>query len=225
MELRDIIEWDVSNWGRSLGYWENNTSVVLEQAKALEIGGRHGGLSLWLAQKGADVLCSDIDGPSDKAEERHAKHNAFHAIRHASINALDIPFQNHFDIVFFKSVLGGIGQHNNKTDQIKAIQEMHKALKNGGELWFAENLVASPLHQFSRRRFVSWGERWRYVSIEEMLRFLDIFIEVRYTTVGFLGAFGLNEFQRTVLGRIDKAIIDKLVPETWRYIVIGVAKK
>ncbi len=64
MELRDFIEWDISNWSRVLEYWENNTSIILEQAKALEVGGRHGGLSLWLAQKDVNVLCSDLEGPS-----------------------------------------------------------------------------------------------------------------------------------------------------------------
>lgn len=225
VELRDFIEWDISNWGRALEFWEDNTSVILEQAKALEVGGGHGGLSLWLAKNNVDVLCSDLEGPSDKAIEKHTKYNTTHPIKHDSINALDIPFQNHFDIVLFKSVLGGVGRNNNKDNQIKAIQEMHKSLKSGGELWFAENLVASPIHQFMRKNFVPWGNTWRYVGISEMLSYLGVFSEVKYTTVGFLGAFGLNEFQRIVLGNIDQIIVDKLVPKTWRYIIIGIAKK
>ena len=224
-EIGDFIEWDISNWGRALSFWEDNTSVKLEQSRALEVGGRHGGLSLWLAKRNMDVLCSDLEGPSDKAKERHKYCNTTHPIKHASINALDIPFENHFDVVVFKSVLGSVGRNNNEDNQIKAIREMHKSLKNGGELWFAENLVASPIHRFLRDRFVPWAESWRYVSIIEMLSFLDIFSEVKFTTVGFLGAFGLNEYQRTVLGIIDKTIFDRLVPRTWRYIIIGVAKK
>ena len=39
-------------------------------------------------------------------------------------------------------------------------------------VFFAENLVASPLHTLFRRRFVKWGTEWRYVSLEEMHEFL-----------------------------------------------------
>ncbi len=102
---------------------------------------------------------------------------------------------------------------------------MHKSLKSGGELWFAENLVASPIHRFMRAKFVPWGKKWRYITVTEMLNFLDIFSETKYITVGFLGAFGFNEFQRTILGNIDQIIVDKLVPKTWKYIMIGIAKK
>ncbi|MEE8452698.1 MAG: class I SAM-dependent methyltransferase [Thermoguttaceae bacterium] len=225
LSLRDCIEWDTTNWGRALEYWEENTSVVLEQAKALEVGARHGGLSLWLANKGVDVLCSDLDGPSDKAKESHKKYQTACPIEYDSINALDIPFETHFDIVLFKSVLGGVGSHDNKGNQARAIQQMHKALKNGGELWFAENLVASPIHRFIRNAFVPWGKSWRYVSIPEILGFMSVFSEVDYVTVGFLGAFGRNEFQRKILGKIDVAVIDKLAPEAWKYIIIGIAKK
>jgi hypothetical protein len=102
---------------------------------------------------------------------------------------------------------------------------MHKALKPGGELFFAENLIASPLHQFCRNRFVRWGSTWRYVSIQEMQQFLGGFSEVQYSTIGFAGAFGRSERQRDLLGRIDRLFFDRAVPEGWRYIIVGIAKK
>lgn len=223
--IQDFIEWDTTNWSNSLRYWNKYSSVLVEQAKALEIGAMNGGLSLWLAKEGADVLCSDLNGPSDEAKAKHKKHQTISQIKYAAINALDIPFENHFDIVLFKSVLGGVGRNNNEENQKTAIYQMHKALKDGGELWFAENLIASPMHQFMRKKFVPWGEQWRYVSINEMLGFLDVFSEVKYMTVGFFGAFGLNEFQRKVLGNIDKVIFNKFIPKAWNYIIIGIAKK
>ncbi len=223
--LKEFVEWDVSNWGRALDYWESNTALTLRHSKALEIGGRHGGLSLWLAQKQVNVTCSDLEGPSDQAKEKHKNSDHLLPIEYASINALDIPFKDHFDIVLFKSVLGSVGRSGNKADQAKAIQEMHGSLKSGGELWFAENLVASPMHRFLRKKFVPWGEGWRYIEVSEMMSFLSAFSKVRYVAVGFLGALGRSEQQRKVLGNLDKAIVDKLVPEAWKYIMIGVATK
>jgi len=59
--------------------------------------------------------------------------------------------------------------------QRKAFEQMHKALKPGGQLLFAENLLASSMHQNLRNKFVTWAESWRYVSLDEMHDFLKIF--------------------------------------------------
>jgi hypothetical protein len=58
-----------------------------------------------------------------------------------------------------------------------------------------------------------------------MLDFLSVFREVKYTTTGFLGAFGRNEEQRIILGSLDKKLISHFIPQNWHYIMIGVAKK
>jgi len=105
------------------------------------------------------------------------------------------------------------------------MHQIHDALRPGGELWFAENIAGSPLHGFARRHFVPWGKSWRYPRIDEMLEFASMFSTVKYRTVGVLGAFGRTGRQRALLGRLDQAICDRLVPESWRYIMVGVAKK
>lgn len=128
-------------------------------------------------------------------------------------------------MILFKSILGVIGRFNNRDNQAKAINEIHKALKRDGELWFAENLKASPFHKFFRSRYVKWGNTWRYVTIAEIEAYLSLFSEVKYTTVGFLGSFGRTPLQRSILGKLDRIIADKLVPQTWRYIIIGIARK
>ena len=174
--LYDIIEWDISNWSVALGYWNKNTrhDLVSSWINALKIGAWHGWLSLWAASNGIKVLCSDLEYPS-KAIEKNRYYNVSHLIEYAALDALSIPDYNKFDIVIFKSVLGGIGRQNNRTDQAKAIKEIYKCLREGGELWFAENLVASPFHQVLRRRYVKWGNSWRYVTIQEMREFLLLF--------------------------------------------------
>jgi SAM-dependent methyltransferase len=180
---------------------------------------------LCLALHGSRVICSDPNIPPGEAVKKHRKYNVSHFIEYESLDATDIPYKERFDIVLFKSVLGDIGRSNNKHNQAKAINEIYVSLKQGGELFFAENLVASPIHSFLRGRCIRWGNVWRYVRIEEMRSFLSSFSSVKYCTIGFLGVFGRNEKQRQVLGAIDRAFLDSIVPQNWRYIIVGVAKK
>jgi len=157
--------------------------------------------------------------------EQHAAHGVRHLIQYSRIDATDIPYTDEFDIVVFKSILGGIGRHHGKGSQAKAIKEMYKALKPNGELLFAENLSASWLHRTLRRKFVQWGSAWRYVSVAEMQELLSPFSEMKYRTLGVTGALGRGEIQRRMLGLLDQAILNYVVPESWRYIIIGVARK
>jgi hypothetical protein len=45
--IGDIVQWDVKSWSRALDYWESNIDWSKIQ-NGLELGGREGGLSLWL---------------------------------------------------------------------------------------------------------------------------------------------------------------------------------
>jgi ubiquinone/menaquinone biosynthesis C-methylase UbiE len=224
--LKDIIEWDIRNWSKSLNYWLKESTLDLVNSTALEIGSRNGGLSLWLAKQGCKVTCSDVTGPSDKARHLHQKHGIHHLVEYRDIDATNIPYENEaFDIVVFKSVLGGIGYNNNKEAQCKAINEIYRVLKPGGELFFAENLVASPLHVMLRKYFTNWGSTWRYPTINEIEEFLNPFSYRNYFSTGFLAALGRNERQRNILGLIDNLCVNKIAPKRWKYIAVGLAKK
>jgi SAM-dependent methyltransferase len=222
---QDTVEWDVANWSLALTYWERHTRLDLSRSLALEIGSRHGGLSLWMALKGATVWCTDVNGPTDDARRKHARYGTGGRINYRAVDALHIPFEECFDLVMFKSVLGAVGAHSNRAAQRAAIAQMHRSLKPGGELFFAENLQASPIHRFARRAWVPWGQRWRYVTIEEMLENLSEFASVEYGTAGFLGAFGRGPRQRRWLAGLDQRWVDRMVPAGWRYIVFWVARK
>lgn len=223
--LQDIIEWDVKNWSPSLDFWLKKSSLNLRNGNGLELGSRNGGLSLWLAMHGCSVVCSDLDGPTEKAKNLHQSYGISHLVEYKNINATEIPYEDHsFDVVAFKSILGGVGSFDNKEAQIRAIKEIHRVLKPGGELFFAENLVASPLHKALRRKFVTWGDRWRYPSIEEFNEFLQEFSQVHSISSGFIASFGRNESQRNVLASVDQ-VFHRFVPDNWKYIMIGVAKK
>jgi SAM-dependent methyltransferase len=145
-------------------------------------------------------------------------------ITYQAIDAVSIPYEEHFDLVLFKSVLGDIGRGGRDELQELAMQEIYKSLRPGGELWFAENLTGSPLHQLSRK-FIKRGLLWRYVSIEEVRQLLSPFCGHSYRTTGFLAIFGRNGLLRDVLGTFDRLLFNHIVPARWRYVAIGVAKK
>jgi SAM-dependent methyltransferase len=223
--LADVIEWDVINWSSALQFWEAHTHQNLNSVNALEIGARNGGLSLWLALKGSHVLCTDLDGEIQSAHKKHEKYQVAELIQYAQVNALDMNFKEQFDVIVFKSVLGGVGGNNQTERQATTIKNIYSALKPGGELFFVENLSASPIHKFFRNKFVKWGNSWNYVTIRGMRTFLAEFSEVECQVNGFLGAFGRTETQRKIFGKIDNGLLNFIIPDSWKYIIAGVARK
>jgi SAM-dependent methyltransferase len=220
---KDIIDWDIMNWSICLKVWEAH--VPIEPSDCLEIGCGRGGLSLWLASKGHRVVCSDINGPGESARQLHKSHGVADKISYEAIDATDIPYKERFDIVVMKSVLGGIWAHCGLEKTHQVIREIHKSLKPKGKLLFIENLRATPIHMFCRKRFLNRHEKsWHYPSIEEMRDFLSGFSSVKYELSGLLGAFGRTETQRMIMGYIDKVLVPA-TPKNWRYIMTGVAVK
>jgi len=140
--LQDIIEWDVINWSPALNFWEQKTKHDLSSSYAMELGSRHGGLSLWLALKGSTVKCTDLNGPTKMAIEKHINYGVSSLVEYEALDAMQIPFRDKFDLIMFKSIMGGIGWDNHPNNQCQAIKGIYDALKPGGELLFVENLVA-----------------------------------------------------------------------------------
>lgn len=221
--LKDIFLWDVENWSKALEFWERYLPQDLKGFKVLELGCGKGGLSLYFAKKGANVICSDLDYPKD-AETFHKKYGLNNIIKYTSINALNIPYDNYFDIICFKSVMGGVSRNGKNENKKSMVNQIYKALKQGGYLVFAENLEGSILHKMSRKLFVKWGQSWNYLKITELNDLFKDFSEFHYKIYGFLGAFGRNENQRNILGTLD-CFVTNIVPPKWRYIVFGVAIK
>lgn len=222
--LEDIIQWDVKSWSKALMFWEKKVDWDKIHV-GLELGGREGGLSLWLASKNKAVVCSDLKDVKNTADILHKKHKVTEFISYKDIDAANIPYENHFDVIVFKSIIGGIGRGNNIEIQKKVFAQIFKALKPGGKLLFAENLTASPIHQAFRKRFTNWGSTWRYVTVDEMKLFLSPFSNFEIHSNGFLATFGRNEKQRKFLAKIDSFTFDKFCPKSWNYICFGVATK
>lgn len=222
--LNDIIDWDIVNWSKAIEYWSDNIDIKNKNFNCLELGGNKGGLSLWLGINGNNVICSDLELPKKNALELHKKYDCQNKISYQSIDATKIPFENHFDIIAFKSILGGISRNNNNQLKKKTIDEIYKALKPNGKLLFAENIESSFIHKILRKKFVTWGNEWNYLKTNEISEIFSLYRTVNYVTVGFWGAFGRNEKQRSILGKFDR-LFEKIVPKNKRYILIGIAEK
>jgi SAM-dependent methyltransferase len=222
------FQWDIRNWSKALPCWEKALDALppaTTPRKALELGGREGGLSLWLAKKGFRVICSDLSGAETTALPLHTQQGVTAQITYADIDATQIPFENEFDVIIFKSIIGGIGRNNNKEIQQQVFTQIYKALKPGGKLLFAENLTASPLHRFFRKRFTNWSGYWRYVTEAELRGFMQPFSNVEVHTTGFAGTFGRSEKQKHILARADEMVLNAITPRSWKYIAYGVAVK
>ena len=223
LSRKDILAWDVYNWSGALKYWESilKSSQNLE---CLELGANMWGLSLWLASKGYHVICNDIRPVNDDVLQYHKQFNYAGKITYESFDAVNIPYENKFDIIILKSVLGGVGR-DGKDERIEmTIKEIHKALKPGGLFLFAENLKATKFHSFFRKNFMHWAKDWNYLKKEQFESYMKIFSETVIKTSGFLGAFGFNEWSKAFLGKIDTVFFNKL--SGWgHYIIYGHAKK
>ena len=209
--IRDCVEWDVTNWSKAFAFWKANAKLENSNYECMELGGRSGGLSLWLSMLGNNVICSDLENPEKNARKLHDKYDLPNPIRYQAVDATNIPFEKHFDIIVFKSILGGISRNNNSHLNQIVINQIYKALKPGGKLLFAENLEATSLHRFVRRKFTNWGRYWNYLTVTDMRILFKGFQDLKHDTAGFLAAFGRTEKQRNFLGKLDTLLFDKTV--------------
>jgi len=223
--IKDSIGWDIVNWSKSYKLM-NQFIDISKLSNALELGVGHvgGGYSLYLASSNnINVVCSDFKEIDDNVKSIHKKHNVHQNITYSKINALDIPYENFFDIVVFKSILGGIAR-NDSDLLVKVSDQVSKSLKKNGLLFFSENIRSTSIHMFARNNFSNGmgNNGWRYLSIDEITNALNKnFNCLSYDTKGFLGCFGMNEVQRKILGNIDSLIFDKILPKNYLYCFFG----
>ena len=217
------FQWEVRTWSRAYPLWHQALKPLTGRGgHALALGERDGGLSLMLADHGLLTVCSDLRGPTDRARTLHRTMGWQEAITYESIDALAIPKPDAtYDVVAFKSMLGALSTPER---QAQVLQEVHRVLKPGGLLLWAENLTGTRFHQWLRRRFVAWEHRWRYLDLPEDLGLFAPFDQVEHYTTGLLASLGRTERQRDVLGRVD-AVVCPLTPSGWHTVGYGVAVK
>jgi ubiquinone/menaquinone biosynthesis C-methylase UbiE len=220
-ELTDIVQWDIKNWSKCLKFWDENTDLK-NPKKILALGEREGGMSLYFALNGHTVICSDYNAMPDTTRKMHADYGVSEQISYEKIDMKAIALEDaSVDVVVFKSVIGALG---NEADQKQAISEIYRVLKKGGVFLFAENLEGSKLHQYLRKKFVSWGERWRYIDRAEIQNWANDFSTRKTKAHGVISLFGRSEKQRSFLAGID-TVLTPITPKKWRYILYGVFKK
>jgi len=226
--MKDIVGWDVRTWSKAFRFWESTVGNPREVLDCLELGAGPGGPSLWLALQGHHVICSNNSATKQHALPLHSKYSMHTRIDYQDIDAQNIPYENRFDLIVFKSVLGGIGPDGKATLQTQhvAMRQILKALKPGGRLLFAENIRGSVLHRLARA--VAYKMRracWRFMTLAETREFLSGFRSYELHTTGVLAMLGVNESQRNALGAVDDLALNRITPASWQYLVYGVATK
>ncbi|MCC6540640.1 MAG: class I SAM-dependent methyltransferase [Flavobacteriales bacterium] len=219
--LSAILQWEVRSWSRALPLWEQYLPKD-RTSRVLGIGEREGGLSLWFAAKGYTVVCTDLRPFPEGTRELHERYGVQDRVIHQQADTTALPFPDQsFTCVFFKSVIGALGT---KEAQLQAVREMHRVLKPGGVLLFAENLHGSCLHGWLRERYVSWSSYWRYLHIEQDRDLFAPFAQVHASTTGVVANLGRTEAQRDLLARMD-VVLTKLIPRRMHTIWYGAAIK
>ena len=219
--LKDIFQWEVRSWSRALTMWSKHLPQH-RPATAFGIGEREGGLSLWLAALGLEVTCTDLRPFPAETKALHQRYGVQDRIRYQQADATALPIVDaSYDIVFFKSVIGALGT---KEAQAKAIAEMHRVLRPGGVLLFAENLHGTALHGWLRKRYVSWSSYWRYLDCTEDRDLFNPFATLHDATTALFANLGRSEGQRDLLAQAD-GVLAPLVPRSQHAIWYGAAIK
>ncbi len=219
--VKDILVWDVRTWSVAVDFWEDSLPQGNSRLTCLEIGAGPGGPSLWLALKGHTVVCSNLANTQAMAEPLHEKYGVTENIEYRDIDVTDVPYENHFDVVIFKSVLGGVGSL-----QTEAVAQILKSLKPGGMLLFAENIRGTILHRLARSiAFKIRGTSWHYPSFAQMTALLGGFSTAEIRSTGVLAMFGTSESKRLALAAVDDRVVNRIAPRSWKYVSYGVATK
>lgn len=230
LPVQDIIEWDVLNWSQLIEYWQPIIETLPANSRVLAIGERNGGLSLWLALQGFDVVCTDIKETTDKAKALHKQYNVAHKIQYKTFDVINDTLEaEQYDVVIAKSVIGGL--KTVRTDaatrsfdtQQKAVDHIHRLLKPGGYFFSAENLQGGFITR-TIRSLTNKNNGWRHLSIHEIKTLFRAFTLVETKTFGILPTFFSGGIRNRCMFFINKNLLS-FMPASSKYIAFTIAQK
>lgn len=226
----DIIEWDVLNWSQLIRFWSPVIDQLPQNSDILAIGERNGGLTTWLALLGHNVVCTDREFPTKKAEEDHSSLGLTKKVTYASLDIVNSDWApNSFDLVIGKSVIGGLKAApadrttRNFGVQQKAVNNVHALLKNGGYFLSAENMQGSVLVQ-QYRKYRNRERGWRYLSWSELPSLYERFHLKQVRSFGILPTNFNSRFVNQVCYLANRYILT-ILPKEYKYISFVVAQK
>ena len=230
LPVNDIIEWDVLNWSQLIAYWQPIIEDLPRDSKVLAIGERNGGLALWLALLGFDVVCTDVDPPTEKAIGLHKKYRVVHKIKYEQFDIVnDNITPDKYDVVIAKSVIGGLKSERNDADtrslevQRKAIQNIHRLLKPGGYFFSAENMEGGSWVRMMRR-IKNEPKTWLYLPYRELATHFDTYSLVQTKTFGILPTLFSIRMLNSFAFFLNKYIMS-FMPASSKYIAFIIAQK
>ncbi len=174
-----------------------------------------------LSSEKTQIICSDYNwigsGAQIEAKRLHKKYKVSDKITYEDIDATCIPYENEFDIIFFKSILGGIGRNGNVEMISKSFDSIYNALKPGGRLYYVENIRGSKILQWFRRRFSTASHNgWNYLEQQQLMQYESQFIPIRRSSFGYIACIGPNELSRNILGIID-IVLERFIRKNYIY--------
>ena len=227
--LADIVGWDVRTWSRAVDAWERAIATMpAGPLDVLEVGAGPAGPSLWLALQGHRVTTSNLGETERLARPLHDRYGVSERIEYRDLDlTAGLPYVAAFDVIVFKSVLGGLGSADPALPAA-ALDAIHTALRPGGLVLWAENLRGNWLHRGARAVAyrIRRARTWQYLTLRRLRALLGArFADVDVHVGGVLAVLGANERARDRLARADQAVFDRIVPASWHYMAYGTARK
>jgi SAM-dependent methyltransferase len=231
--LKDIIDWDVRNWSGCLAYWLPWLEALSpKSAKVLVLGERKGGLSLWFARLGFEVLCTDYQLPGAYVPSLHQRWGVQDRVKYDRADVFDLAYPtDSFDVVACKSVIGGLSldykdaSTRSLENQKLAVLEIKRILKPAGIFLGAENLTGTGAHMYLRRLRNKGNLGWRYLGMREIQWLFDGYSECQQKAHGFLGTHWFKGRGLNRLCASADACFSKILPAHWLYISFIRARK
>ena len=224
------IVWNFGIWSRAIRYWgECLSGSDFSNMKVLEIGAnKRSAVSLVFADKGADCTLGYYPLPKDSPEHflKNMDLELDGTVNVIPLNIFEMPFNEEFDIVCMKSVLGGISKLNDCDNWSKGIDAAWEAVKPGGYLALAENVRGTFMHDYMRKNYRKNSKPWNYFSPNKYINKVQSLGKYKWKTFGFLSFTDLGiKRLGTWLYAIDCILFEWFIPNNNRVVISLIVQK